>query len=77
MEAKLAKHTLAKKTMKCTSTVLKELSPLKDAFPTLFRVIQTVVTICVSIASCERSFSALKWIKTYLRSTTDDIHLLT
>ena len=35
----------------------------------MFQLIQTALTICVSTASCERSLSALKWIKTYLRSS--------
>ena len=49
--------------------VLIELTPLKVAFPNLIKVIQIALTICVSTASCERNFSALKRIKTYLRST--------
>ena len=69
MESRLAKRTLAKMTMESTADVFKELSPLKQAFPTLVRLIQIALTICVSTASCERSFSAMKRIKTYLRST--------
>lgn len=68
MESILAKHTLAKKTMESIGDVLKELSPLKEAFPTLLRLLHIALTICVSFASCERSFSALKRIKTYLGS---------
>lgn len=69
MESTLAKRTLASKKMENTVDVFKELSPLKEAFPTLLRLLQIALTICVSSASCERSFSALKRIKTYLRST--------
>ena len=60
MESRLCKRTLTKKKLESTSEVFKELLPLKEAFPTLLRVLQIVLTICVSSASCERSFSALK-----------------
>ena len=66
MESMLCKRTLAKKTMESTTEVFKELLPLKEAFSTVLRVLQIALTICVSSASCERSFSALKQIKTYL-----------
>ena len=69
MESALAKCTLVSKTMESVADVFKELSPLKEAFPTLLKLLQIALTICVSSASCERSFSALKRIKTYLRST--------
>ena len=49
---------------------------MKEAFPTLLRLIQIALTICVSTASCERSFSALKRIKTYLRSTMHEERLV-
>ena len=68
MESILA-GTLAKKTMESISDVFKDLHPLKEAFSTLLRLLQIALTICVSSASCQRSFSALKRIKTYLRST--------
>ncbi len=38
-------------------------------------IIRIAMTIAVSTASCERSFSALKRIKTYLRSTMGDQRL--
>ena len=76
MESNLARRTLAKKTMESTADVFRELSPLKEAFPTLFRLLQIALTICVSSASCERSFSALKRIKTYLRSTMNEERLV-
>ena len=76
MESILAKRTLAKKTMGSIADVFKELSPLKEAFPTLLRLLQIALTICVSSASCERSFSALKRIKTYLRSTMHEERLV-
>ena len=76
MESILCKRTLAKKTMDSTTDVFKELIPLKEAFPTLHRILQIALTICVSSASCERSFSALKRIKTYLRSTMQEERLV-
>ena len=43
--------------------VLEELLPLKNAFLNLLKLLQIVLTIAVSSASCERSFSSLKRIK--------------
>lgn len=50
----------------------KFLEPCCEVFHELFRLYKIAVTIPVSTASCERSFSALKLIKTYLRSTMGD-----
>ena len=47
------------------------LIPLKDAFSELFRLIR-ILTTAVNTAHCERSFSALKRIKRYLRSTMSE-----
>lgn len=47
---------------------------LKEVFHELFRLKISVVTP-VSSASCERSFSALKLIKTHLRTTMVDDRL--
>ena len=71
MEAKLAKCTIAGKSeqMVTISDVLLELQPLKEAFPTLVKLLQHPLMICVSSAQCERCFSALKRIKSYLRNT--------
>ena len=57
VESILAKHFLASLKMNTVADVFKELSPLKEAFPTLLKL---ALTICVSSASCKRSFSALK-----------------
>ena len=77
MKAKLAKCTLASKLkeMETISDVL-QLQPLKEAFPTLVRLLQIPMTICVSSAQCERCFSALKRIKSYLRSTMTKMRLV-
>ena len=58
----------------CHPTIT-ELSPFKSAFPNLFKSIQISLTILVSTAQCERCFSALKRIKTYLRSTMNNERL--
>ncbi|XP_045888357.1 uncharacterized protein LOC123958784 [Micropterus dolomieu] len=47
--------------------------PHKDVFHELFRLCKIAIALPVSSAACERSFSALKLIKTHLRTTiTDD-----
>ena len=63
------KHTLNGKQLDEVIDVLHELSPLRAAFPLLVKLIKIALTIAVSTAHCERSFSALKCIKSYLRST--------
>lgn len=46
---------------------------LEEIFPNLWIALRIFVTIPVSVASCERSFSKLKLIKTYLRSTMSQV----
>ena len=75
METKLAKKTLEKKNIQSISDVFLALIPLKDAFQELFRLIRISLTIAVNTAHCERSSSALKRIKTYLRSTMSEQRL--
>ena len=75
METKLVKKTLEKNTHDI-SDVFLALIPLKDAFPELFRLIRISLTIAVNTAHCERYFSALKGIKTYLRSTMSEQRLI-
>ena len=49
------------------------LEPVGHVFYELFRLCKIAVALPVSTASCERSFSAMKLIKTHLRTTmTDD-----
>ncbi|KAM3962942.1 zinc finger MYM-type protein 1-like [Aphomia sociella] len=40
-----------------------------ESLPCISLILQYFLTICISVASCERSFSKLKLIKNYLRST--------
>ena len=51
------------------------LEPSKEVFHELFRLCKISVVTPVSSASCERSFSALKLIKTHLRITVVDDRL--
>lgn len=51
------------------------LEPYKEVFHELFRLCKISVVTPVSSASCERSFSALKLIKTHLRTTMVDDRL--
>ena len=46
-----------------------------DVFPNLRIALQIMCTIGVSIASCERSFSKLKLILTYLRASMSETRL--
>ena len=50
-------------------------SCLFDSTPYLWLRMKLCFTVCVLIASCERSFSNLKMIKSYLRSTINDDRL--
>ena len=58
-------------------TVLSKLMP-SAAFPNLvnlLKCIQITLTIPVTSASCKRSFSAMKLIKTYVRNRAGDDRL--
>ena len=68
-ECMLAKRTLQGKELQSVVDVIHQVLPLATAFPTLKKLLQISLTISVSTAQCERSFSALKRIKTYLRTT--------
>ena len=50
-------------------------SCLLDSTPYICLCLKLCLTVVVSIASCERSFSKLKMIKSYLRSTMSDDRL--
>lgn len=53
----------------------KFIEPHHDVFHEVFRLCKVAVTIPVTTAACERSFSDLKLVKSYLRSTMDDERL--
>lgn len=49
--------------------------PFKDAFAALFSLIKIGLVLPVNTASCERSFSTMRQIKTYLRNSMADDRL--
>ena len=51
------------------------MDPYQDVFYELFRLCKIAVVLPVSSASCERSFSTLRIIKSYLRSTMTEKRL--
>ena len=72
MECVIAKRTLKDEDITTINDVLSEIVPLLEAFPAL----QIALTIVVSTAERERSFSTLKRTKTYLRSTMSEQRLV-
>lgn len=50
-------------------------SKLEESLPNIVIMLRIFLTIAVSNASCERSFSKLKLIKSYLRSTISSLRL--
>ena len=59
----------------CIYDLLDIFLPLKVAFPTFLKTLKLALTLCVTSSSCERSFSCLKRLKGYLRSTMSDERL--
>lgn len=57
------------------SDVIQILTTSSLAFKNLLKCIQIALTIPVTSASCERSFSAMKLVKNYLRNATSDQRL--
>uniref|UniRef100_A0A3Q0SR32 HAT C-terminal dimerisation domain-containing protein n=1 Tax=Amphilophus citrinellus TaxID=61819 RepID=A0A3Q0SR32_AMPCI len=68
-----------KKGVKESPTTLLEftqfLDPYQDVFYELFRLCKIAIVLPVSSASCERSSSSLRLIKTYLRSAMTEKRL--
>ena len=65
----VAKNLLKSKKVETIEDVMKELLTLQDGFPEVYSLIKVAMTIPVTSATAERSFSVLKRTKTYLRST--------
>ena len=75
MEIRLAKPILKTKSLSSLKDVFIDILPLKSSYPTLFNLYKIILTIGVSSAECERSFSTLKRVKSYLRSTMTEQRL--
>ncbi len=69
MEAILTKRALKGKEMANLSDVVKEVYPLRAAFPTLFKILQMLLLWQLPQQNVKKSFSSLKRINTCLRST--------
>ena len=69
---------LVKKLLKEAQTVkdfLVQLCPYKKAFDGIYRLLLMAVTLPVTSASCERTFSKMKIVKTYLRNSMSNDRL--
>ena len=68
LEIKVFRETISKN-IKRNVEVLQFLKRADECYPNIWIAFRIMLTIPVSVASAERSFSKLKLIKTYLRST--------
>ena len=58
---------------KCLSDLINMLTPYRMAVPALLEIATIAITIPVGTAGCERVFSVMRRVKTWLRcQTTDD-----
>lgn len=63
------------KTPKSVLDMLSMVCPYKNAFESLYSLLLIAVTLPVTSASCERSFSKMKLVKTYLRNSMSNERL--
>ena len=76
-EIPLVKKLLLKESEQPTSLeqFLSFLSPYRAAFEWLYKLLLIAVTLPVTSASCERSFSKMKVVKTFLRNSMSNERL--
>ena len=77
IELKQAKRLIKRKsqegsTIKNLMGLSNFMHPYKDAFPDVYKLINIALVLPPTSASCERSFSSLKLIKSYPRNTMGD-----
>ena len=77
VEVTLAKTFLSESStdLNAVHEVYNAFLPAEQCFPCLLKTFKIAMTIGVSTASAERSFSSLRRLKTYLRSTLSQDHL--
>ena len=77
VEVTLAKTFLSESSIDLNAVheVYNAFLPAEQCFPCLLKTFKIAMTIGVSTASAERSFSSLRRLKTYLRSTLSQDHL--
>ena len=68
-------HRKANPQLKTMLEVINFIEPHKMVYTELYKTYQIACTIPVTTAENERSFSCMKRVKTYLRSTMDDDRL--
>lgn len=75
MESLKAEIQVAKNS-KIQSTAIEMLTPLEmskivspNTFPNLYKLLNLAFTVPISSVTCERSFSAMRHVKNWLRST--------
>jgi hypothetical protein len=62
-----SKNFITLSSIECLNYIMKH--SLVDLYPNIAVALRIVTTMPVTVASCERSFSKLKLIKTYLRNS--------
>jgi len=76
MECIIAKRMLKDKEIASINDILLEIVPMKAAFPVLISLLQISLTMALTTAECERSFSCLKRMKSYLCSSMSEQRLV-
>ncbi|XP_042386417.1 zinc finger MYM-type protein 1-like [Zingiber officinale] len=74
MELTLLKHSLPTEAKRAID-VLNHLKDVDDCYPNAYIAYRILLTILVTVVTAERSFSKLKLIKNYLRSTMSEERL--